>query len=986
MKRCFWLSIVVIMGTCGECVCKIRTVKWNHYDVINPTRDLRKESQSIQNSAYPKYGVENSNQKMKYKKRRRKETKELSAFLLNRNMLKVTHSIHRMNRREKKHLFRIFRGCGVTESYEWAEEDDHLEIKIRLAETVRTEDIQYCLKSDYIYVKLKDRTECLLEGKLKGSVDTVLSTWFIEKVNGYNVLNIHLKKKKKGVDEWVGVVEKEYVLHLSYDESPTALKDSTSSSFLKNARENELLYSHVFENVEFDDVYEFLLNWTSKKATAGTDFGMPITKLKTSVMQNEHGMEIFLSGFDINWKAEDSLVLKLSSVKRGIMLHIFRGKVASGILGKHGNGIRLLVKECEDRILKKLQHDIKGVFYLNPMFEKLEKAMHTQNPEVHYRVAEEGKEPTEGDKCAYKTRGEETGDNNIREMEQQIQTRENKTMKEKGKEKEKEETEEKGGNERKPKEVEKDSPEENLVVKELNLESKIKLSCDDKSKEPGFMKNWSEEKKIEFRRNSVLELKRSLELSQEKKVNLKLEDYVNHMKAIFDLSDEESQLMWKKGCKKTEEQKERQKFHKFIEIEQLTDRIQSYESYGLGEMDEKRKQKGYTEISHGTSTVYQISPTIPKKHMNSQLLHILDSDLAYPVDEKKQSLYELYRNSSEEAKKEMRTKWRVSEMRLNTLIEELKYIGQDDSIVATICNNYRDVLLSEEYICLMNLRLYENPPQTIEDKRVLQKIHFFVMSLYDDVKILMEHEEKEHLKKIRLICMKAIEDEKGLNEYIESMKPLLDYSFLAYIKHAIEIEKKNILSQKKDFRKEPSDWLIILLIIKKGIYSVLEKDIWEDVIHISSIVCHEQPSVRKTLLQTLVAAMSKADWIFFKDLINTLYTSVLEKKLTVNHFPNFPHIIEAIFQLHFDIEQILPDWFIREMLDDYDKSVIEQMKERKPIFWKMKETQWDKKFVGNFRKKQVEKFQEYISSRSISSRKAHDGQMDTPGNRKNEEM
>lgn len=985
MKRCLWLSIVVIMRTWGECVYKIRTVRWNNRSVINSNRELRTESQGIQNNAYPKYVFVSYDQKMKYKKRKKKETKYSNAFLSNLNIIKIMNGINRMNRKEKKHLFRIFRGCGVTESYEWVEQDDHLEIKIRLSETVHTEDIQYCLKSDYIYVKLKDRTDCLMKGRLKGSVDTVLSTWFIEKYDGYNVLNIYLKKRKKGIDEWVGVVEKECVLHLSYDESPTALKENTSSSFFKNVKENELLYSHTFENVKFDDAYEFLLNWTSKKSTTENDFGMPITKLKTSVMQNEYGMEIFISGFDLNWKAEDSLVMKLSSVKNGIMLHVFRGKVASGILGKHGNGIRLLVKECEDRILKKLQHDIKGVFYLNPMFKKLEKAMHTQNPAVHYRVAEEGKgESIEGDNCVHKTRSEEMGSDNMREMEQQIQMRGNKTMTEKGKETEKDtekESEEKEGKEKMPKEVTKDSPEENLVVKELNLESKIKLTCDDKSKEPEFMKNWSEEKKIEFRRNSVLQLKRNLELSQEKKVNLKLEDYVNHMKAIFDLSDEESQLMWKKGCKKTEEQKERQKFHEFIEIEQLTDRIQSYESYGLREKDEKWKPKEYTEISHGARTVYQVSPTIPKKNMNIQFLHILDNDLSYPVDEKKQSLYEIYRNSSEEAKKEMRNRWRISEMRLNTLIEELKYIGQDDSIVATICNNYRDVLLSEEYTCLMNLRLFENPPQTIEDKKVLQKINFFVMSLYDDVKILMEHEEKEHLKKIRLICMKAIEDEKGLNEYIESMKPILDYSFLAYIKHAIETEKKNILSQKKDFREEPSDWLIILLIIKKGIYSVLEKDIWEDVIHISTIVCHEQPSVRKTLLQTIVAAMSKADWIFFKDLINTLYTSVLEKKLTVNHFPNFPHIIEAIFQLHFDIEQILPDWFIKEMLDDYDKSVIEQMKERKPIFWKMKETQWDKKFVSDFRKKQIEKFQEYISRNSVSSKKSHDGQVDNPLNR-----
>lgn len=86
-----------------------------------------------------------------------------------------------------------------------------------------------------------------------------------------------------------------------------------------------------------------------------------------------------------------------------------------------------------------------------------------------------------------------------------------------------------------------------------------------------------------------------------------------------------------------------------------------------------------------------------------------------------------------------------------------------------------------------------------------------------------------------------------------------------------------------------------------------------------------------------------------------------KKKLTANHFPDFPHIPEAIFQLNYDIEQILPDWFIKEMLDEYDKSIVEQMKSKKPLFWKMKEIKWDPKFVNNFKTLQVQKYREYES-------------------------
>ncbi|KJP88601.1 hypothetical protein AK88_01681 [Plasmodium fragile] len=852
-----------------------------------------------------------------------------------------------------KNFFKLYRGRGTTCSYEWTERDENVEVKICLAPDVTSDDIQCTLRSDYIFAKLKNKPQSLIEGKLKGQVDLNQSTWFLEKYKDYSLFIIHLKKKDKGINEWVGVVEKENILHVSYDNASSTDNEFSAAKHV-STQPGDVLLKQIFPNAKADDVFSFVLKWANTKSNGPSEFGIPRMKLKTTVMNDQHEIEIIISGYDLKWEAEDSLIIKFTSLQNGVEVVVHRGKVASGVRGVHGNMISFLVKECENRILKKLQHDLKGVFYLNPMSQKVDTLMHGHTPQTNYNYVSSDKvgpqhisinKEEANEKCAHSSNINTVNDPQGATKRDQV------------------------------KHIKKDSPQEELIVEELKLHAKVNLTCDDKSKEPAFMKNWSEEKKVEFRRNSVLQLKKNLEMSQENKLIMKLEDYVNYMKMCFDLTDEEAKLVWKKGMAKSDEQKSKERFYRFMEVEKLTDRIgvvvpggeeANTEGGGVVEADETfsychtEKNPSFTDLTK-KDTLHdeegRTSEDRDQNNINRRFFNCLEEELLDPEDKPKLTLYEIYSKSDTGEKDKMREKWKMNELRLNTLINELAYSEED--MIPTICNNYRDVLLSDEYACLMQIRLQESPPQTEQDKKILKIINSFALSLYDDIKIVMEHEEKEHLKKIQLICEKAVNDEKGLNDFIESMKPLLDYSFLGYIKHAIRMEKKKLKMENKDFREQPSDWLIILMIIQKGIYSILEKDIWEDVIHVTTIICQEQPSVRKTMLTTMVASMPKADWIFFKDVIKTIYKCVQERKLTANHFPDFPHIPEAIFQLNYDIEKILPDWFIKEMLDEYDKSVVELMKSRKPLFWKMKETNWDKKFVQDFKQLQVQQFRQY---------------------------
>lgn len=111
----------------------------------------------------------------------------------------------------------------------------------------------------------------------------------------------------------------------------------------------------------------------------------------------------------------------------------------------------------------------------------------------------------------------------------------------------------------------------------------------------------------------------------------------------------------------------------------------------------------------------------------------------------------------------------------------------------------RDLLLGESYFLLMVIRLLETPPVAagataglplehsggaggkaerggaewaLEERERLRFVNRFVLSLYEDLGALLQANATTQLKKIKLLCMQAMNDMSKLNEYVRTRTAL----------------------------------------------------------------------------------------------------------------------------------------------------------------------------------------------------------------------
>ncbi|CDJ37914.1 hypothetical protein ETH_00001135 [Eimeria tenella] len=117
----------------------------------------------------------------------------------------------------------------------------------------------------------------------------------------------------------------------------------------------------------------------------------------------------------------------------------------------------------------------------------------------------------------------------------------------------------------------------------------------------------------------------------------------------------------------------------------------------------------------------------------------------------------------------------------------------------------------------------------------------------------------------------------------------------------------------------PSQWLLVLLVIEKGVRALFEKEINEDIVDLAFILVQQQPQVRQLLLQQWIAQLPKCDWKQFKLLGLRLAKAFADKQYSAAAVSAYPWLPAAAQQLGRELEQQLPDWLIEGMLSDYDR-------------------------------------------------------------------
>ncbi|KAF8822712.1 hypothetical protein IE077_002948 [Cardiosporidium cionae] len=212
-------------------------------------------------------------------------------------------------------------------------------------------------------------------------------------------------------------------------------------------------------------------------------------------------------------------------------------------------------------------------------------------------------------------------------------------------------------------------------------------------------------------------------------------------------------------------------------------------------------------------------------------------------------------------------------------------------------------------------------------KKTLRLLNQFVISLYEDLELLLIYNEQQQLKKISLLCQQALVDETKLSSYAESMKSLFDSDFFAYLSHAIQHINPDTT---------PSNWLLILTIIKRGILSIFQDEVWEDGLWITTLVTQRQPEVRETLLKMMIANLPKADWKQFKAVARAMIAGLKRRPQQFARL-SYPWIFDALNQLGSDLERSLPDWLIEGLLSEEDRFVMNKTAAVRSVLWRQEE-------------------------------------------------
>ena len=106
-------------------------------------------------------------------------------------------------------------GSGEVEGkYSWSEDDEELEVKLRVPASTSAEDVRFDLSQKRIMLKLASMDKPLIAGELRGKVTTDGSYWSLEAreetgAETERLLVLRLEKKSDGMydpEEWMGVI------------------------------------------------------------------------------------------------------------------------------------------------------------------------------------------------------------------------------------------------------------------------------------------------------------------------------------------------------------------------------------------------------------------------------------------------------------------------------------------------------------------------------------------------------------------------------------------------------------------------------------------------------------------------------------------------------------------------------------------------------------------------------------------------------------
>jgi len=282
----------------------------------------------------------------------------------------------------------------------------------------------------------------------------------------------------------------------------------------------------------------------------------------------------------------------------------------------------------------------------------------------------------------------------------------------------------------------------------------------------------------------------------------------------------------------------------------------------------------------------------------------------------------------------------VERSRLQMLVDEL--ISQQERL-EEIAMNYKDLLLSDNFVSLMKERVRAMTYRDLEAQRegdkdrcklrhdaeraIMMNLAKISAGLVKDAQALGAELEVSMLEIIRSICEVAMdpkhkdveETSVALSDAVRDMRPLLDDAFVAYLKYAIAEEQGKLAREGVLDDPEHNRWLFVLKIVQEGVYKELASGLQRYVSHVDIVLRMKSKSERKALLEKLIDDMPTMDVRPFvkvvSNIVSSLGTSVsgeFADGVVLGDMTN------QLLQLQRDVDELLPPDKIDELSADAD--------------------------------------------------------------------
>ena len=285
--------------------------------------------------------------------------------------------------------------------------------------------------------------------------------------------------------------------------------------------------------------------------------------------------------------------------------------------------------------------------------------------------------------------------------------------------------------------------------------------------------------------------------------------------------------------------------------------------------------------------------------------------------------------------------------RLAIIIDELRY--QPDERFRDVAENYKDLLLSDNFVDLLKEHLAEMADRDREmalnddadnstartdleqrherERQILGQLVVYAQLLLKEARALGASLEAQMIEVIRSICKVAMdpslateeETARALTDAVRDMRPLFDDVFVAYMKYAVAEEKGRLARAGVLDDPEHNQWLMVLQIVQQGVYAEIAKGINRYIEHIWYILRMETRQQRRSLLSEIIDAMPTLDVRPFVQVVDNIASSLGDAAKGETDTMVLGEMTNSILQLHRDVHDLLPPDRINEMAKDADE-------------------------------------------------------------------